>query len=449
MSKFCSDNISTNLQAVVDSITSSCAGCCFILPNISNVVGISNYFTSTDSLPDIYLCNIPDGQTAYIDGDVNAQVIASRGCWIGFDQRLLRSDAPAGEIWTWGLNSVGQLGDNSTVNRSSPVSVVGGFTDWCQVAAGCESSSAIRLNGSLWMWGSGTGGQLGDNTTISKLSPVSVVGGYTDWCQISGGQAFTLAVRANGSLWAWGCGSCGRLGSGTITNRSSPVSVVGGFTDWCQISAGTQFAGGIRSDGSLWMWGAGTSGQLGDNTIVNKSSPVSVVGEFTDWCQVSVGQQSAAIRTNGTLWAWGNNTNGSLGDGTTVSKSSPVSVLGGFTDWCRVSVSHLSTVAAVRTNGTLWAWGCNSFGELGDETTIRRSSPVSVVGGFTNWCQVSAGCCTTAAIRTDGTLWNWGVSERLGSETTIDRSSPVIVVGGFTDWSQVSIEKHGLALRKY
>jgi alpha-tubulin suppressor-like RCC1 family protein len=347
-------------------------------------------------------------------------------------------------IWTWGSNGQGRLGDGTTVNKSSPVSVVGGFSDWCQVSTGSDHTAAVRQNGTLWTWGSNICGILGDGTTVNKSSPVSVVGGFADWCQVSAGQCHTAAVRQNGTLWTWGNGALGRLGDNT-TNiaQSSPVSVVGGFTDWCQVSVGYNHAAAVRQNGTLWAWGSNGSGRLGDGTTVSKSSPVSVVGGFTDWCQVSAGcVHTAAVRQNGTLWAWGCNNNGQLGDGTVFTKSSPVSVLGGFTDWCQVGVG-LCFTTAVRQNGTLWAWGNNAQGRLGIGCTSSTSSPSSVISGFTDWCQVNPGQFHGVAIRQNGTLWAWGnnASGQLGDYFTIaigGQSSPVSVVGGFTDWCQVS-----------
>jgi hypothetical protein len=151
-----------------------------------------------------------------------------------------------GTAWAWGCNGNGQLGDNTVTSRSSPVSVVGGFTDWCQISASYRHSLALRQNGTAWAWGLNDPGRLGDDTIVSKRSPVSVVGGFTDWCQIRAGGTFSLALRTNGTAWAWGCGTQGRLGDNTITNKSSPVSVVGGYTDWWDISAGTDFSLAIR-----------------------------------------------------------------------------------------------------------------------------------------------------------------------------------------------------------
>jgi alpha-tubulin suppressor-like RCC1 family protein len=342
-------------------------------------------------------------------------------------------------IWGWGCNTSFELGNRTCINTSSPVSAITLFNDWCQISAGENNVMAIRANGTAWGWGA-NGGKLGDNSSFGRCSPVSVTGGFTDWCQISAGCVHTLAVRSNGTAWAWGCNTVGQLANLTTLTQVSPVLVVGGFTDWCMVAAGDCFSVGLRSNGTIWAWGRNLCGTLGDNTTVSKSSPVSVVGGFTDWCQVSAGRcHAAALRNNGTLWGWGLNSFGSLGNNTSTNQSSPVSVVGGFTDWCQVSVGDRHTLA-LRSNGTLWAWGQNTCNQLGDTTSTNRSSPVSVVGGFTNWCQVSAGKYFSIALRTNGTIWGWGQggSGRLGDGTTTVKSSPVSVIGGFTDWSRVS-----------
>ena len=354
------------------------------------------------------------------------------------------------QAWSWSLASCGRTGDGTTVTKSSPVSVVGGFTDWCQISAGNRHSAGVRTNGSAWAWGLNSQGILGDGTTVNKSSPVSVIGGFVDWCQVSAGYGHNLGVRTNGTAWAWGYGAYGRLGNGAATNRSSPVSVIGGFVDWSQVSAGREHNLGIRTNGTAWAWGNNALGRLGDGTTVNKSSPISVVGGFTDWCQVSAGSEhSLGVRTNGTAWAWGDNFAGELGINSISDRSSPVSVIGGFCDWCQVSAGCQHSLG-VRTNGTAWAWGCNGQGRLGDGTATNRSSPVSVIGGFIDWCQVSGGCAHSLGVRTNGSLWSWGCNRfgRLGDGTSVDRSSPVSVVGGFTDWYQVSAgDEHSLAIR--
>jgi alpha-tubulin suppressor-like RCC1 family protein len=396
-----------------------------------------------------------DGRMIYVE-DEKKYYHAVDGSWLNnFNSEIFKYGGE--KTWAWGCNNCGQLGDNTTTSRSSPVSVVGGFTDWCQVSAGGCHNLGVRKDGTAWAWGCNNCGRLGDGTTINRSSPVSVVGGFTDWCQVSAGCVHSLGVRCNGTAWAWGCNGNGRLGDNTLTNRVSPVLVTGGFTNWCQVSAGISHSLGVRTDGTAWAWGYGRCGQLGNNNASFQCSPVLVTGGFTDWCQVSAGiEYSLGVRRNGTAWAWGNNYAGFLGDNTTTSRSSPVSVVGGFTDWCQVSAPGVHSGGGhslgVRRNGTAWAWGPNGGGRLGDNTTTNRSSPVSVVGGFTDWCQVSAGGSHSLGVRTNGTLWAWGfnTSGKLGDNTTTSRSSPVSVVGELNDWwSQVSAGySHNIAIRQ-
>jgi alpha-tubulin suppressor-like RCC1 family protein len=362
---------------------------------------------------------------------------------------LLLSDSISIDLRSWGSNSSGQLGDNTITSRSSPVSVVGGFTDWTSVSAGSNFSLGVRANGTLWAWGSSSNGRLGDNSTTNRSSPVLVVGSFVDWVQVSAGGIHSLGVRANGTVWAWGQNNNGQLGDNSTTFSSSPVSVVGGFVDWIQASAGNSHSLGVRANGTLWAWGLNSSGRLGDNTTINRLSPVSVVGGFTDWIEASAGgDHSLGVRANGTLWAWGFNGEGRLGDNTTINRLSPVSVVGGFTDW--ISASAYNHSLGVRTNGTVWAWGNNGNGRLGDNTITSRLSPVSVVGGFTDWISASAGGAQSLGVRANGTVWAWGNNSfgRLGDNTITSRLSPVSVVGGFTDWVSASAgDNHSLGIR--
>jgi alpha-tubulin suppressor-like RCC1 family protein len=344
--------------------------------------------------------------------------------------------------FSWGANDVGQLGNNTSISSSSPVFVSGGFTDWTQVSAHPVGNIvlAIRADGTAWAWGPNSVGQLGDNSTTNKSSPVLVAGGYTDWAQVSAGSSHGLGVRSDGTAWAWGAANYGRLGDDTTVSKSSPVSIVGGFTDWSQVSAGGSHSLGVREDGTAWGWGAGSFGRLGDNSTTNKSSPVSVVGGFTDWIQVSGGNtHSLGVRENGTAWAWGSGGFGRLGDNTTVAKSSPVSVVGGFTNWTQVSAGVYHSIG-VRLGGSAWAWGNANNGRLGNNSTVGRSSPVSVVGGFTDWIQVSAAISHSSGVRSSGTAWTWGFGGpgQLGDNSVVDKSSPVSVVGGVGDWVEVS-----------
>ena len=250
----------------------------------------------------------------------------------------------------------------------------------------------------LWTWGSNANGQLGTGDTSSYSSPVTTIAGGTNWKQVEGDRNHTAAIKTDGTLWTWGSNSSGQLGDGTTSSRLSPATTAGGGTNWKQIACGHAHTAAIKTDGTLWACGYNGSGQLGDGTIANKSSPVTTSGGGTNWKQVAGGlYQTVAIKTDGTLWAWGSNNNGQLGDGTTVSKRSPITTAGGGTNWKQVAGGTYHT-AAIKTDGTLWTWGSNSSGQLGDGTIANKSSPVTTAGGGTNWKQVACGLYHTAAI---------------------------------------------------
>jgi alpha-tubulin suppressor-like RCC1 family protein len=352
----------------------------------------------------------------------------------------------ASSLLSWGPNSYGRLGDNSSINKSSPVQTVSGGTNWKQVGQGCVHTAAIKTDGTLWLWGRGTNGRLGDNTFVIRSSPVQTVSSGTNWKQVAPGYAHTAAIKTDGTLWLWGAGSYGRLGNNSTITRSSPVQTVSTGTNWKEVSASQYVSAAIKTDGTLWSWGRGSYGRLGDNSTISRSSPVQTVSTGTNWKQVSVGGAvSAAIKTDGTLWSWGLGYYGRLGDNSGTSKSSPVQTVSSGANWKQVSAGQY-TSAAIKTDGTLWLWGRGTCGRLGDNSTIVRSSPVQTVSSGTNWKQVSVGGSHTGAIKTDGTLWMWGRADtgELGSNSTITRSSPVQTVSTGTNWKQVSIANFGV-----
>ena len=313
----------------------------------------------------------------------------------------------------------------------------------------------IRKDGvssQLWTWGDNAYATLGTNTTPNRSSPGTTSGGGSTWCQLSAGRGHSSAVKTDGTLWTWGSNSSGQLGNNTTINRSSPGTTAGGGTTWRTVSAGfaqvfsigNPHTAGIKTDGTLWTWGGNANGRLGDGTTTSRLSPGTTVGpNCCDWCSVSTGfSHTAAIKTNGTLWTWGYNSNGQLGDGTVTSRTSPVTTAGpNCCDWCQISAGISNSTLAVKTNGTLWTWGCNTNGQLGNNTTINRSSPGTTAGpNCCNWCAASSGDAHSAAVKTDGTLWTWGSNStgRLGTNSTTNRSSPGTTAGGGTTWCQTS-----------
>jgi alpha-tubulin suppressor-like RCC1 family protein len=185
-----------------------------------------------------------------------------------------------GTLWSWGQNGSGQLGINiGNYDRSSPVQV-GALTNWSKISAGTAHCLAVKTDGTLWAWGKNSNGELGINNTYYRSSPVQV-GSLTDWLQVSGGNTHSLAVKTNGTLWAWGNGSQGMLGLNNTIDRSSPVQV-GVLTNWVNVSAGNSNSAAIKADGTLWTWGENGDGQLGQNNLTYRSSPVQV-GALTAW----------------------------------------------------------------------------------------------------------------------------------------------------------------------
>ena len=350
-----------------------------------------------------------------------------------------------GTLWLWGSNSYGRLGDNTFtfISKSSPVQTVTFATNWSKVSLGANHAAAVKTDGTLWTWGRNSYGQLGDNTITNRSSPVQTVDGGTTWNAVICGQNHTLATKTDGTLWLWGANSYGQLGVNDISSRSSPIQTITYGTTWSSISAASlgNHSAATKSDGTLWIWGRNSNGQLGDNTIVSKSSPIQVLTPTKTWSTAISGGTafSAAIKKDSTLWVWGLGTSGQLADNTILSKSSPIQTVTFGTNWSSVSCGA-THAAAIKTDGTLWTWGTNTNGQLGDNTITHRSSPVQTVSFGTNWASVACGSLYTAATKTDGTLWTWGRNDigQLGTNDITHRSSPAQTVAGGTNWNIVS-----------
>ena len=441
----------SELQTCVDSLTTSSPveNFAVVAAEIAAQISDSEFSVSlVTTLPDLTIENLPDGTMVFVQ-ELELFAVKSGLSWISVDRKSIRIDGVANELWTWGRNNYGQLGDGTITNQSLPVTTAGAGTTWCQVGSGIYHTMAVKTDGTLWSWGANFDGELGTGTTTDQSSPGTTAGAGTTWCQTSAGSSHTTAVKTDGTLWTWGRNSSGQLGTGTTTSRSSPGTTAGAGTTWCQVGSGYSHTAAVKTDGTLWTWGRNSSGQLGTGTTTSRSSPGTTAGAGTTWCQVSAGgyYHTAAIKTDGTLWTWGNNRYGQLGDGTTTSRSSPVTTAGAGTTWCQVGAGYAHTTA-VKTDGTLWTWGYNGYGRLGTGTTTNRSSPGTTAGAGTTWCQVSASGLHTAAVKTDGTLWTWGYNDcgQLGTGTTTSRSSPVTTAGN--TWCQVGAGRfHTAAIR--
>jgi alpha-tubulin suppressor-like RCC1 family protein len=358
---------------------------------------------------------------------------------------------PDGSLWSWSDNSSGQLGLGDTTNRSSPVQI-GTLTTWSTIAAGQKFAIARKTDNTLWGWGLGEQGQLGSGGFINanvtaNISPLTAIAttGFSKIANSSSGDGgyYAGGVKTNGTLWVWGQNPNGQLGTNDVVYRSFPVQL-GTQTDWAFFTAGAVSSFAIKTGGTLYAWGQNNYGSLGDGTTNATSSPIQI-GTLSNWAMVGVSNgyvNSGAIKTDGTLWTWGCNLNGALGTtqnaGTTTGVSSPVQV-GTLSNWATIALSNNGAVLATKTDGTLWAWGYNGYGQFGDSTLTSKSSPIQI-GTLTNWATVTAGSSSTMAVKTDGTLWAWGQNTggQLGTGSTNAVSSPV-QIGGGTTWSKVSM----------
>jgi alpha-tubulin suppressor-like RCC1 family protein len=307
----------------------------------------------------------------------------------------------------------------------------------------------------LWVWGSSGYGKLGNNTSTQSITPVTTFAGGANWKQAACGQNHVLAIKTDGTLWTWGANSFGaaQLGTNDLISRSTPVTTFAGGTNWRQVSGGDNHTAAIKTDGTLWVWGNNGYGKLGINNIISRSTPVTTFAGGTNWRQVSCGSaHTVAIKTDGTLWTWGNNYNGRLGNNITTHRSTPVTTFAGGTNWKQVSAGNRHT-AAIKTDGTLWIWGRNYLRALGTNDSVDRLSPVTTFAGGTNWKQVTGGSDCTTAIKTDGTLWVWGFNSSngqlgIGSAINVFIPTPVTTFAGGTNWNQVACgSEHTAAIK--
>ena len=384
-----------------------------------------------------------------------------KGVW-GLDQ--VYNKINQGSIWdydgvsalfAWGINPAG---NNTNIRNSSPVQVPG--TTW-DANIGTQSNYAsliVKTNGTLWGWGGNQSGILGQNQNENDSnniysSPIQIPG--TTWKQVSGGVRAAWAVKTDGTLWTWGSNDKGKLAQnnneGAYEGYSSPVQIPG--TTWQYLSQSGQktdsrHAFATKTDGTLWTWGLNQQGECGHNTSAPDtwtgiSSPKQLPG--TTWATVTGNFFSAtAIKTDGTLWAWGNNDAGQLGQNNKTKRSSPPQIPG--STWSFVEGG--SCAIGTKTDGTLWMWGQNEIGALGQNNRTDYSSPTQIPG--TTWKITAWGASTrggeytssdqsSAAIKTDGTLWAWGHNTygQLGVNNTTSYSSPTQVLGG--DYLNVQI----------
>ena len=344
-----------------------------------------------------------------------------------------------GSLWMWGWNINGQLGDGTTEEKHTPVKVMENVK---MISLGEYHSGAIKEDGSLWMWGYNVCGQLGDGTTEEKekLIPVKVMENVKS---VGLGDFYSGAIKEDGSLWMWGYNGYGQLGDGTNESKDIPVKIMENVNN---VSFSDDHSGAIKEDGSLWMWGDNGYGQLGDGTngtyAARKHSPVKVMENVKE---ISLGNaHSGAIKEDGSLWMWGANDKGQLGDGTNEDKNTPVKIMENVKN---VNLG-VSCSGAITEDGNLWMWGANDKGQLGDGTNEDKNTPVKFMENIKS---VNLGAHDSGVIKEDGSLWMWGSNSfgALGNGTIVDSMYPINITGQFNQTQQLNTAEPttGIALQ--
>ena len=344
---------------------------------------------------------------------------------------ILKQD---GTVWTWGMNSNGQLGNGASNNQYTPLRIIS-LSGVTSVAAGSFHTVALKSDGTVSAWGNNSNGQLGNTTTIQGTTPVSVLVSGVDGAlsrfngisAIAAGYSHTLALKSDGTVWAWGNNGRGQLGDGTTVQQLTPVPV-SDLNDVIAIAAGDNHSSALKSDGTVWSWGCNENGQLGDMTNSSKQRPVQVHG-LSGITAIAAGAGfSLGLRKDGAVWAWGINNSGQLGDGTVISRFAPVQVngLGGVLSIA--SGPSSSHALAIKSDGTVWAWGLNNNNQLGDGTIVNRNVPV-LLTGLADVTAIATGLNHTLALKSDGLVWSWGFnsSGQLGDGSTTGSIIPEVI----------------------
>jgi len=343
----------------------------------------------------------------------------------GFDHSIVqRID---NEIWAWGDNNNGQLGDSSKTRELLPFKLDNSM-EITLISASRYHSLALSSDGTVHGWGNNSYGQLGNNSTSAAFQPVQS-SGLTDVVDIATGYYSSYALQTDGSLWSWGYNGYGELGNGN-TGGNYLIPNDTGFSGFADIKAGQYFAAGLKTNGTVWTWGYQSNGRLGNGSFANssQSTPVMISG-LTDVVAIAVNyQHGLALKADGTVWAWGYNYYGQLGDGSNTNSAIPVQV-SGLTDAIAIAAGEVHSLA-IKSDGTVWSWGWNSNYQLGDGTSNPSNVPVQVAG-ISNASQIVAGRYHSLVLLEDGKIFSFGINTtgQLGDGTTNTTGNAVQVLG--------------------
>ena len=314
-----------------------------------------------------------------------------------------------GTLWAWGRNDLSQCGtDSGGADITSPTRI-GSDTDWESVEAGQAYSLALKNDGTLWAWGNNTYSQCGTATGVTNITAPTQVSSDTDWESVSSFGNHTLAIKNDGTLWGWGNNLNNQSAEATANTITSPTQS-GADLDWAAVSAGFYHSLALKDDGTLWAWGANVSSECGFATGGSDVTAPTRVGGDSDWASVAAGFGfSLALKENGTLWAWGGNSYSQCGTdtggfGTNISTPTQVD---SDSDWVSVTAGHYHSLG-MKNNGTIWAWGSNFLYECGFESSGANINSPTQIEFETDWVSFTAGHSFNLAVRGNDILWAWG-----------------------------------------
>ena len=311
-----------------------------------------------------------------------------------------------GTLWGWGSSSWGNLCTNNG-NELEPLPIqIGTATDWAFFKNGVANTFAIKDDGTLWGCGSNQLGSLGVNSSSQSFTTFQQITTASNWVKVAPSYFFTIALKSDGTIWAWGQNDTYQLGNSPATAQQLFPIQVGTATDWVDIATGTnRTAFAIKADGTIWGWGSNPSSIIVVGSSITSVSTPTQVGTDTDWVKMSLGgAHILAQKQNGTLWSWGGGI--ALGVGGTPNVTNIPQQIS--TDIWKDFCAGTGMSFGIKADGTLWAWGVNNEGQLGDGTTTNRNVPTQI-GTDTNWNTVQArNFFTIMATKTDGTVWYWG-----------------------------------------
>ena len=335
----------------------------------------------------------------------------------------------SGAVLCWGGG--GRIGDGTTINRLKPVDVVGLSSGMTAIAAGGDHTCALTVGGAIKCWGRNDYGQLGTGTITERLTPVDVVSLSSGVAAIAAGVWHTCALTASGGAKCWGRNNYGQLGNGTTESKNTPVDVIGLSSGVAAIAAGRDHTCALNAKGGARCWGSNEYGQLGGSPVIGQLTPVNVIGLSSEVTEIAAGSyHTCALTDNGGVQCWGGNSLGQLGDGTTTDRYSPVDVVGLSNGVAAVSTGYRHT-CALTASGAVQCWGSNEYGQLGNGTTANQSAPVDVTGLSSGVTAIAAGATLTCALTSGGGVQCWGNNQygQLGDGTTSDHFTPAGVAG--------------------